>query len=253
MARASRVFSDSGHADDTQQDVAALGTYLIRLCESAGWDCRIAEGPGLWKAAMLEQGGWVNPTFDPAKSLVDERNTASVVIRDAEAGFVACNALRLFVTESFKEVVRSGELFYGPNMRLLNGLPLILPETAADLSGRIGYSGGTLVSRRHRGKRLGLLTTRLVRLLAHRLYRADAHAGHIFQNRPSDPWPRNPYHFARCTPCLPSLEIPDRQEDYLLFLVDIGQAEFLAQVRRNLRKLVGEGDQTLDDLALLAP
>ena len=253
MRHALRVFEHPADTEDSHEDVVRLGNHLIALCENAGWDCQIAEGPELWKETMLDEAGWINPTFDPEKSLVHERNTASVVIRDSKSDFVACNALRLFTTDSFREVMRTGELFYGPSMRLLNGLRVILPDHFADLAGRIGYSGGTLVSPRHRGKRLGLMTTRLVRLLADRLFDADVHAGHIFQNRPSDPWPRHPYHFARCTPCMPNLDIPDRREGYLLFLVDISQAEFLAQVRRNLRKLVREGNKTLDDLSLLAP
>ena len=251
-ARREVVSNDSNvHDDASRGDVAWLGRHLIGICENEGWTCQIEEGSGLWKETMLKQQGWINPTFDPEKSIVDESNTASVVIRDADSDFVACNALRLFVTKSFREVIRTGELFYGPSMRLINGLPMILPEDFEDFSGRVGYSGGTLISPRYRGKRLGLLTTRFVRLLADRWFDASHHAGHIFQNRPLDPWPRHPYHFTRCTPCLPALEIPDRSQSQLLFLVDISQAEFLAQVRRNVRKLVREGDQTLDDLALL--
>ncbi len=244
---------DKSLESSSDQDVLRFANHLISICENQGWDCQLTEGPELWKETMIQEKGWVNPTFDPNKSLVDKTNSASVVIRDRKGAFVACNALRLFVADNFREVIATGELFYGPSMRLLNGLEVILPEEFRRISGRIGYSGGTLVSPRQRGKRMGLMLTRFVRILGERLYSADHHTGHIFQNRLGDPQPRTPYHFARCIPCLPNLMIPDRQQDQLLFLVHITQAEFLAQARRNVRKLVGEGDKTLNDLTLLAP
>ncbi len=245
--------SDQRVSESCDLDVLRFGNHLVSICENEGWTCQIAEGPELWKEAIVSAGGWINPTFDRDKSKVNNSNSASVVVRDRQGEFVACNALRVFVTDSFRDVIATGALFYGPSMRLLNGLDVILPEEFPDLAGRIGYSGGTLISPRHRAKRLGLMMTRFVRLLGERLFDANHHTGHIFQNRPEDPQPRNPYHFARCTPCLPSLMIPDRQQDQLLFLIDISQAEFLSQVRRNVRKLVSEGNKTLRDLTLLTP
>lgn len=236
-----------------QFETLQFGSQLVRICEEQNWTCQISDDIDDWKDVMLAEGGWVNPTFDPEKSEVDRTNTACVVIREANGRFVACNAVRIFFTDSFREVMASGELFYGRGIGLFRQLPLILPDDFTDISGRIGYSGGTLISPRHRGKKLGLLTTRLVRVLAERLFRANHHAGHIFQNRPDDPCPQFPYHFLRCVPCMPHLRIPDREQDQLLFLVDISRTEFLAQVRRNVRQLVREGNQTLDDLALLAP
>ena len=240
--------------EESELDTLKLASHLVSICESEGWVCEIAEGPDLWKETIVEAGGWLNPGFDPDKSDVSEANCASIVIREGNGDFIACNALRVFVAESFRYVMARGDLFYDPSVtRLLNGVPLCLEDNYEDLNGRIGYSGGTLVAPRHRGKRLGMMTTRLVRLLAERLYKADHHTGLIFQNRPDDPWPKNPYHFARCRPCMPYLRIPDRQQDQLLFLVDLSREEFLSQTRRNVRQLVREGDKTLNDLALLAP
>jgi hypothetical protein len=244
-------FSDPPVSGSRDFDVLRLGNHLVSICESEGWTCQIAEGPDLWKETIAAEGGWVNPTFDPDKSPVDETNSASVIIRDQAGDFVACNGFRLFLTDSFKTVLSSGELFYGPSMRLLKGLPVILPNDFQDLSGKIGYSGGTMISVRHRARRLGLLLTRLVRLIGERVYAVDHHAGNIFQNQPNDPHPRHPYHFARCTVCMPYMRIPDRREDRLIFLLDSSRAEFLAQVSRDVRKLVGKGNKTLDDLALL--
>lgn len=237
-----------GNADTLQ-----LANHLMAICENEGWTCRITQGTGHWLDTITAQEGWVNPTFDPDKSPVDRTNSASIVLTDRDGGFVACNAYRLFITDSFKGVLSSGELFYGPSMRLLKGLPVILPDTFRDPSGKVGYSGGTLINKRYRGKRLGLLTTRLVRLIGERVHTVDHHAGNIFQNRPNDPFPKHPYHFARCTPCMPYMRIPDRREDLLIFLLDSTRAEFLTQVRRDVGKLVREGHKTLDDLALLVP
>lgn len=244
----------ASHADTSQDDVAWLGKHLIAICENEGWSCQIEEGPDLWKKAIVTAGGWLNPGFDPDKSDVNHANSASVVVADAKGMIVACNAMRMFETDSFKHSMRRGDLFYGPDKtRLLYGMPLCLESDYVDFWGRIGYSGGTYISREHRAKRLGLLTTRFVRLIAEHLHQADHHAGLIFQNRPNDPRPRNPYHFARCRMCMPFMRIPDRYQDQPLLLVDISREEFLAQIHRDVRKLVREGDQTLNDLALLVP
>ena len=244
----------SEEVEEAQLDTLQLASHLIEVCENEGWVCDIVEGPELWKRTISDAGGWLNPGFDPDKSDVTEANCVSIAIRDAKGDFVACNALRLFVTDSFKFIMGRGDLFYGPTTtRLLNGMPLCLDNDYRDISGRIGYSGGTLVAERYQGRRIGVLTTRLVRLLGERLYRADHHTGLIFQNRPDDPWPKNPYDFARCRSCMPYMRIPDRHQDQPLLLVDISREEFLSQVRRNVRQLVGKGHKTLDDLALLAP
>ena len=238
-------------AGHDQSDVAWLGTHLMAICENQGWMCVVEAGPGLWKKTMLAEDGWINPTFNADKSPVDRTNSASVVIRDRNGAFVACNAYRLFETGSFAGVLSSGELFYRDDLRPANGLQTILPPDFQDFAGRVGYSGGTMISRRYRGKRLGLLTTRLVRVYGERVHKVDHHAGNIFQNRPNDPYPRHPYHFRRCTLCMPHMRIPDRREEYLIFLLESTRAEFLAQVRRDVGQLVREGDKTLNDLALL--
>lgn len=239
--------------DESQLDALRLGNHLVAICENEGWTCQIMAGVELWKEVMVREKGWINPTFDPEKSPVDETNGTSVVITDRRGDFVACNALRLFVTNSFKHVMSTGELFYGPKTRFLRPVPLILPEGHADLRGQIGYSGGTLVSPAYRGKRIGLLITRLVRVIAERLYLADHHAGHVIQTRPISPSPPYPYHFSRCAPCMPYLHLPERHKEAPVFLVDISRTAFLSQLRRDIGKFVREGNQTLDDIALVVP
>jgi len=238
----------------SREDVAWLSKHLIAMCENEGWTCQVEAGPALCKKSLISAGGWLNPGFDPDKSDVNRSNTASVGVVDEKGRIVACNAMRLFETDSFKHSMRRCDLFYGPNKtRLLYGMPLCLEDDYEDFGGRIGYSGGTYISRENRARRLGLFTTRFVRVIAEYLHQADHHAGLIFQNRPNDPRPRNPYHFARCRMCMPYMRIPDRYQDEPLLLVDISREEFLAQVHRDVRKLVREGNQTLDDLALLVP
>lgn len=255
MRHAARLFQKSGDSgDEVELEVARLATHLASICENQGWQCALADGPQVWKDAIVAAGGWLNPGFDPEKSDVDERNASSVVITDAAGEIVACNALRIFVTESFRRIMRRGDLFYGPRTtRLLNGMPLCLEDDYEDFGGTIGYSGGTFVARKYRGLRLGLLTTRFVRLIAEGQFQVDHHAGLIFQNRPLDPRPKAPYHYARCRLAMPFMRLPDRHQDEPLLLVDIRREEFLSQVQRNVRDLVREGNETLDDLALLVP
>ena len=247
-------FFDPPASGSCDLDVLWLGNYLVSICENEGWTCQIAEGPELWKEAIVSVGGWLNPGFDPEKSDVDRSNSASVVIAKQNGEIVACNAMRFFVTKSFKFIMGRGDLFYGPTTtRLINGMPLCLEDDHEDFGGKIGYSGGTYIAEKHRGSRLGLMVTRFVRLIAEQLHSADFHAGLIFQNRLNDPRPRNPYHFARCRMCMPYMRLPDRHQDQPLLLVDIDRQEFMAQVGRDVRQFVRKGDQTLDDLSLLAP
>ena len=255
MRYAERVFQESADSGDERElDVVRFANHLASICENQTWRCDIEDGPEAWKAAIVAAGGWLNPGFDPDKSDVDESNASSVVITDADGEVVACNALRIFVTDSFRRIMRRGDLFYGPRTtRLLNGMPLCLEDDYEDFGGTIGYSGGTFVARKYRALRLGLMTTRFVRLIAERQFRVDHHAGLIFQNRPLDPRPKAPYHYARCRMALPFMRLPDRHQDEPLLLVDIRREEFLSQVQRNVRDLVRKGNQTLDDLALLVP
>ncbi len=229
---------------------AAMTEKLARICETAGLLLDLQMGSQAWIDAIAEQGGWVNPTFDPLQSEVDETTTGSVVIRDGDGRFLACNAVRLFETDSFVATMRRGELFHRPGHPNSTPLQPILPA-GYDLGGRISYSGGTLVDPAARGKRLALLTTRLVRLIGEQVFRADWHAGHIFHTR-SGEMPAKPYGFQRITPCLEALTIPERPQPQTLYLVELSRAEFREQLAADLERLEAEGRENLDDLALLA-
>ncbi|WP_162906912.1 hypothetical protein [Algihabitans albus] len=226
-----------------------LAEQLARICEKAGLLLDIQLGPQAWIEAISEQGGWLNPTFDPDCSDLDESDSGSVVIRDEEGRFLACNAVRLFETETFSSLIQSGGLFHRPGHRNRTALQTILPE-GYDLSGRISYSGGTLVDPAMRGRRLALLTTRLVRLMGERFFRADWHTGTIFHTRTSE-LPPKPYGFQRVIPCLDALTIPERTQRQTLFLVELSRMEFRRQLADNVARLAADGRQNLDDLALL--
>lgn len=239
-------------SDAQSLNVLRFGRYLMEICTNEGWTCEITPGARALKQAFNDQKAWFNPGMDPDKSPLNESNSLSVIIRDGDGRFVASNGLRLFLTESFNAVMQHYGEFYGNALRVLHPVELILPDDYPDLVGSIAYSGGTLVAPHMRGRKLGMLTTRLVRVLGERLFRADHHAGHLFQNHPGGPVTQ-PYHFTRCVPCKPHLHIPDRWQDDTLYLVEMTREEFLAQVDRNLAELVAQGDQTLADLALLGP
>lgn len=230
-----------------------LFNHLQAICAGENWRIEIDPGTQSWDRTMVAEGFWRNPCFVPEKSDVHEQNSLTVTVREADGKFVAINALRFWQTDSFNEIISSGELFYGRNCPLIRPLPLILPEEYPDLNGMIGYSGGTVIGSGRRGQRLGLLTTRLVRCLAEISVQADHHVGHFFHTRPGELPPKQPYHFARCTKCLSHLPIPDRPEPHPLWMLDMTREEFLAQARRDLSKLADEGHEDVRDLALLTP
>jgi hypothetical protein len=226
-----------------------LSERLFEICERAGLLLDVQLGPQAWIEAIREQGGWVNPAFDPAASDVDETNTGSVVVRDGDGRFLACNAVRCYTTDSFVGTMRRGELFHRPDHPNATPLPTIMPA-GYDVAGRVCYSGGTLVDAAARGKRLAVLTTRLVRTLGEAAFRADWHTGHIFHTRTGE-MPDKPYGFQRITPCLEGLPIPERPQSQTLYFVELSRAEFRDALTRDLARLKAEGRQNLDDLALL--
>ena len=226
-----------------------LAAYLDRLCEKADLLLDIQLGPQAWIEAIREQDGWLNPTFDPRSSDADESNSGSVVLRDGNGRVLACNAVRLFETDSFVSLLSSGDLFHRLGHPNRTPQRSILPA-GYDLAGRISYSGGTLVTPSARGRRLALLTTRLVRLIGERLFRADWHTGVIFHTRDGR-MPDKPYGFQRITPCLEALTIPERPQAQTLFLVELSRAEFRLQLASDLARLQAKGHEDLDDLALL--
>jgi len=226
--------------------------WFQAICEGENWRLEIVPGPRTWLDLMNDKGFWANPCFDPDKSDVDETNCMSVTLHDADGKFVATNALRIFETESFNEIMRSGQVFHGLGCPLRRPIPLILPSGHTEMSGRIGYSGGTVICPSKRGLRLGLMTTRIVRCLAEIAVEADWHSCHILHTREGE-MPPHPYHFARVVKCFPELKLPDRHEATPVWLLDITREEFLAQAERNVAELVAKGQQNVGDLALLSP
>jgi hypothetical protein len=253
MAELSMLLSRDTRAEQEKaQSARELLDCFLRICEGENWRIEIVPGPRLWLDLMESHGFWANPCFNPDKSDVDESNTMSITIHDADGKFVATNVMRIFETENFNEIMASGVVFHGLGCPLRRPIPLVLPRTHPNLSGLIGYSGGTVISHSKRGLRLGLMTTRIVRCLAEISVKADWHSCHILHNRPGE-MAAHPYHFARADKCFPELKLPDRQEPLPVWLLDITREEFLTQAARNVSDLIEKGQQNVGDLALLTP
>jgi len=165
----------------TESAPQAVLDWFTAICEAEGWTLTIEPGCEAWLRVVEREGHWVNPCFDPSKSDVDETNSLSIVIeRTASGTFVAGNTLRVWRTSSFLDVIESGEIYYAKRAPEHRPLPLIRPADYPDLSGLIGYSGGTVVDPALRGARVGLMTTRMARLLAEVSFRVDHHTGLCF-------------------------------------------------------------------------
>jgi len=233
--------------------VGALMDRFLALCDGCAWDLAFEPGAELWARTMEREGFWANPCFVPGKSRVDEANAMSLLVTERATGrFIAACALRFWWTDSFLDVIESGEVYYDRASPLLTRLPVARGPGLPDASGVIGYCGGNVVSPALRGARISLMTTRFIRLLAETTQRADHHTGLCFYPTGADTTKPN-HHFSRVHRILDGLHIPDRDEARPVYYLEMTREEFLAQTRRDVLQLARDGKQDLSDLALLRP
>jgi hypothetical protein len=193
----------------------------------AGWASHMRQAP---------KTKGVNPTFDPTFSAVDRRNSFWVNVMD-EGRTVACGAGRLFETEDYLELKRSLRLWFDrAPVPFRERLPLIVPETAPFIAGRVGHEGGLWVHPAHRKRGLSMLIPRLVRAISLGRFAVEWQCGVNFEDLTKSGLPTSAYGFPHCVPCIDGLFPPTGRHERM-HMVYMSRAELLAIQRETIVRL----------------
>lgn len=148
----------------------------------------IVEGTKAWREAIEHFDSFRVPTFEPSNPYIQPLETVSILIHNGSE-IVAVSAGLVLQTSSLMSEIECGRLW---------GLPSISDNRThvfshvSDFSGRIGYSGGTYVTKQLAGQRFGILLTRVIRSYAADVWKCDSHAGMVFEPKASVDIP---YHY----------------------------------------------------------
>ncbi len=135
--------------------------------DMAGWARAMSNAPSI---------AVVNPTFDPRYSKLTPDDSFWLDIR-VGSQTVAMMAARLFVTDDYLEIKRSGRLWYDPLRPGDVPLTLTVPPGTPTICGNVGHEGGLWVHPVHRKRGLSVVLPHLIRALACRQWDLDWQTG----------------------------------------------------------------------------
>ncbi len=123
--------------------------------------------------------GFVYPTYDPGQSRVSASNAFWVKICNAAGDVIAGQATRLFDTEDFYTLLRSGRVWFDRTLAPVPDFPFAcaLPNCA----GRVAHLGGLWVDGPYRGAKLATLICATTRALTLRNFGFDHETGLCFE------------------------------------------------------------------------
>ena len=219
-------------------DVLDLVDSCIEWLEARGLELSVEPDVTGWAAHMRRAAATkgVNPTFDPAFSQVDRRNSFWVnVRRDGET--VACGAGRLFETDDYLELKRSLRLWFDRTpVPFRERLQLVVPSDVPFIAGRVGHEGGLWVHPAHRKRGLSMLIPRLVRSICLGQFAVEWQCGINFHDLTMSGLPVGAYGFPHCVPCVDAFFPPTGRPERM-HMVYINRAELLAIQRETVIRL----------------
>lgn len=175
--------------------------YWNRACSIDCLELKLSAGPYEWLQTLSSADYAMNPSFDPTAHDAGVHNTHSICLYQKDGAPIATSAVKLLETDCLVSDIFSKSLFESR----FTSKKALLPTPLPTISGRIGYSGGTYIRSECRGKRIGLLLTRVARALADLRWSVSHHAGIL--NRPTI-GEVPPYHYARVFNIASGFEVP---------------------------------------------
>lgn len=184
---------------------------FLRALNIAGYNIEFRYDMHAWCAWMRPQVGVdTNITFDPALNHLGPDNAFWMAVRydgadperrrDERDGLAACIACRLFQTNDYVEVIRSGRLWKEAGTAVAP--KLCLPADMPTIAGRVGHHGGCYIRRSHRSHGLPIALTRLVRAMTGQMWTPQWHAGMIKQDPPPATELARKYGYTHEVPCI---------------------------------------------------
>jgi GNAT superfamily N-acetyltransferase len=181
-----------------------------------------------WARAMRESPStlMVNPTYDPACNSLSPENSFWIDIR-AGSHSVAIMAARLFQTDDYEELKRSGRLWYDAPSATDYPLDLAFPPQMPLISGRVGHEGGLWVHPDHRKRGLSVMVPHLLRALCFRAWSIDWQTGSTTRGIGECGIAKWAYGMQHLEPCFDGY-FPVTRRPQRLFVVYTSQEELIA-------------------------
>lgn len=209
---------------------AFIDLYQSRL-DALSLDLQVETDMAHWVSVMRQapQIAAVNPSYDPARCRLTPYS-AFWLNALSHGRTVACIANRLFVTDDFVGLMRTGRLWSDrPAADRLRPAGLVPLRGRSPFAGRIGHHGGLWVHPDWRGRRLAVLLPRLTRALSLRQFAVDWHCGLTLEALAGHAVPIKAYGYSRQELCIDG-HFPVTGRNDRVYLTSISRAEMLAQM-----------------------
>ncbi|MBI3515234.1 MAG: hypothetical protein HY060_14415 [Proteobacteria bacterium] len=212
-----------------------LGLEVTFSTDMSGWVAMMSSAPNIHL---------VIPTFNPEHNdLTPDDSFWVKLTRIDDRRDIACIANRLYVTDSFIELMRTQRLWFSRGPRKL--VDLVVPPDMPILSGRIGHHGGLWIHPDWRKHGLSGYMTRLARCASLRRFDVDWHCGFVHGTLAEKGLPTaavTGYAYPRMVLAIDGWNpITDKEDRF--YLPWISRAEIRAQLVDETRRLVAHRDQ----------
>ena len=205
--------------DDLAQRFISL---LTAAMEENGYFPSVRSDMDVWADLFVRSGLPINPTFVRAS-----QGPCYWIDVQKEGQTVACIANRLFVTDDYLRLMRTGEMW---GVTFDEPQVLVTPPEAPFISGNVGHHGGVA---RFPGCEQGWVAwalPRLARAMSVNNWDAGFHAGNLFPAMLKSGIQHRGYGYAALYPNIESDYFPPMQGPATLYLTLISRAEMNEQL-----------------------
>ncbi|MBL8835069.1 MAG: hypothetical protein JNL66_02445 [Alphaproteobacteria bacterium] len=165
----------------------------------------------LYRFLRSQPGAFVYPTFNPFESDLS-RDSFWLRVIDGEGTTVACHAQRVFVTEDFRDLIRTGRLWFGAGAPLDPARTSLIDPTAL-ITGRVAHAGSLWIDPGQRKRGLSVWLPYLSRLACLRNFSPDFFSALVFERMAAAGVPAQAYGYTHVEPILTGHFAPtDRDE-----------------------------------------
>ncbi|MDP6389460.1 MAG: hypothetical protein QF654_06160 [Alphaproteobacteria bacterium] len=184
-----------------------------------------------WKRHMLSVGTEVAATHDPDLNNLDATNSFWVKLVSQTGDVVGCGVYRVLVTENIAFEAVTHRLF-GDRAPVLRHYPLdvCVDREVNDIRGRVGLGGGIWAHGDFRGRGLGGIISRFLRILSVRWFNTDWHVGFVQLTEKAERLGLGVYGFPHATVFIRGAHPGYGGDDHDTVLVWFRRDEILAQL-----------------------